>query len=171
MQLSRLIAPLALVVALGSPAAAQEAAPSHRAAVRRLMEVTRVRESLEQGAESMLRAQMQQAPQLARYETVLRDFYREEMSWAVLEPEFTRLYLEVFTEAELRELIAFYESALGQRLIAKMPLVMAKSNQLTSARLQGAMPRLMARLQAAAQAQGTIRRDSARRDSARTPNR
>ena len=36
------------------------------------------------------------------------------MDWAVLEPDFTRVYLELFTEPEVRELIAFYETPLGQ---------------------------------------------------------
>jgi len=46
---------------------------------------------------------------------------KEEMSWENLEPEFSRLYASVYTEAELRELAEFYRSPLGQKFIAKMP--------------------------------------------------
>jgi uncharacterized protein len=83
---------------------------------------------------------------------LLREFYREQTDWRVLEPEFTRLYLEVFTEGELRELIAFYEAPIGQKMLEKMPALMMRSQQMVMTRLQTAMPRLMERLQAASQA-------------------
>ena len=136
------------------PASAQDTSTtaSHRAAVARLMAVTRVRELTEQSAEAMIASQVKQLPQLAPYASVLRDFYREQLNWSVLEPEYTRLYLEVFSEAELRELATFYESPLGQKMLAKMPLLMTRTNELTTRRMQAAMPQLMQRLQAAMQA-------------------
>jgi hypothetical protein len=90
-------------------------------------------------------------PQLAPYQSILADFYHEQLSWSVLEPEYTRLYQEVFTEAELREMIAFYQTPLGQKMLARMPTLMTKSNELASRRIQAAMPQLMQRLQAAMQ--------------------
>jgi hypothetical protein len=157
MRLARLAVPALLALALAGPLAgpvaaqgsAATATPGHRAAVQRLLEVTRMRTMMEQTAESMLRAQLQQTPQLGPYAEVLREFYREQTDWRVLEPEFTRLYLEVFTEGELRELIAFYEAPIGQKMLEKMPALMVRSQQMVMARLQTAMPRLMERLQAA----------------------
>lgn len=151
----RFLRSLALVPALavaGHVANAQQVTSdsSHRAAVQRLMQVIHVREMTEQSGEAILNGQLQQMPQLAPYADILREFYHEQMNWASLEPEYTRLYLEVFSEAELRDLIAFYESPLGQKLLAKMPVLLAKSNEITTRRLQAAMPQLMQRLQAAA---------------------
>jgi hypothetical protein len=99
-------------------------------------------------------------PQLAPFANVLQDFYREQMSWSALEPEYTRVYLELFTEPEVRELVAFYQSPLGQKMLAKMPLLMAKSSELATRRIQAAMPQLMQRLQAAMQNPGAARVDS-----------
>jgi hypothetical protein len=108
----------------------------------------------------MLNQQMKQMPQLAPYKSILRDFYHEQMNWAVLEPEYTRLYLEVFTETELQQLSDFYETSLGQKLLAKMPLLMAKTSEPATRRLQAGMPQLMQRLQAATQAPAATSPDS-----------
>ena len=49
-------------------------------------------------------------------------------------PEFmelsARIYAEHFTEAELDELIAFYETPLGQKMIAKLPVLTQQSMEL-----------------------------------------
>ena len=165
MRLTRLLAPLALTLAVATrPAAAQQPAgdASHRAAVQRLMEVTRVREMTEGNIDSVLAGQLRQMPQLAAHAGLLREFYREQMAWKVLEPEYTRVYLEVFTEPEVRELIAFYQTPLGQKMLTKMPLLMAKSNELAARRVQAAMPQLMQRLMEAMQGGGATRPDSTR---------
>src|SRR5947208_1787431 len=80
---------------------------SHRAAVAKLMAITHVRELTEGSTESILAVQLKQMPQLAPYAGVLRDFYHEQLNWTVLEPEYTRLYLEVFSEDEMRDLVQF----------------------------------------------------------------
>jgi uncharacterized protein len=117
--------------------------------VRRYLEVTNVRQTLEQGIDLMLKNQASQMPQMGAYTKVMRDFYNEHMSWAVMEPDYTRVYLATFTEPELRELIRFYESPAGRALVAKTPIVIEKTTELTSQRLQTLMPELMKRLQAA----------------------
>jgi hypothetical protein len=125
------------------------------------MAVTHVRELTEQSFETVLKQQLEQMPQLAPYAGVLRDFYREQLSWGILEPELTRIYLEVFTEAEIREMVVFYETPLGQKMLAKMPQLLAKSNEVTSRRMQAAMPQLMQRLEAAMRKQAASPADTA----------
>jgi hypothetical protein len=141
---------LAIVLAaLARPLFAQDTSATHREAVRQLMTVTHVQELTEQSVDAMMKGQLQAMPQLAPFASILETFYREQMAWTTLEPEYTQLYLEVFTEAEIREMIAFYQTPLGQKLLTKMPVLMTKSNELMSRRLQTAMPQLMQRLQAA----------------------
>ncbi|GLC25934.1 DUF2059 domain-containing protein [Roseisolibacter agri] len=171
MRPTRLLTLVALTLAVAAtPIAAQQPAPdaAHRAAVQRLLQVTRVREMTEGNIETMLAAQLRQMPQLAPYAGVLRDFYREQMDWKVLEPEFMRVYLEVFTEPEVRELIVFYETPLGQKMLTKLPALMAKSNELSTRRLQAAMPQLMERMQAAMQG-GVVPGTPPKPDSTRPP--
>ena len=164
MRLARFVALVGVVVAAAThPAFAQAASPTaaHREAVRRLMIVTRVRELTEQSTDAMLKGQLEQMPQLAPFANILQEFYREQLAWTTLEPEYTRLYLEVFTEPEVRQLIAFYETPLGQTLLAKMPLLLQKTTELTARRVQAAMPQLIQRLQAAAQQQRATPPDTA----------
>jgi hypothetical protein len=153
---------------VANPLSAQETvvSPSHRAAATELLALTHVREMIAESADKMLEAQLAQMPQRELFEPIIRDFYHEQMNWDVLEPEFTRLYVEVFTEPELRDIAVFYRTPLGKTMLAKMPLLMAKSNELTQRRLQAALPTLMQRLQEAAQKAQAGARQAAPADSA-----
>jgi hypothetical protein len=102
-----------------------------------------------EAARGMLATDSAHAAALAEYEDVIDAFYAEQFSWTTLEPEFIQLYVEVFTEAELRELTAFYRTELGQKMLLRLPEVMQRSMAITQARLQEALPQLMERLQAA----------------------
>ena len=57
-----------------------------------------------------------------------------------LEPEMVKLYTNGFSEAELKELLAFYQTPVGRKVLEQMPQLMAHSAQLTQARLQQAVP-------------------------------
>ena len=143
---------LALIVAsLARPSLAQDTSATHRDAVRQLIEVTHLREVTEKSMEAIMKSQMEQMPQLVPYEGVLKAFYKEQLDWRALEPEYTRIYLEVFTEKEVRDMVALYQTPLGRMMLAKTPVVIAKSNDFASRRVQAAMPQLMHRLQAAMQ--------------------
>ena len=143
---------LALIVAsLARPALAQDTSATHRDAVRQLIEVTHLREVTEKSMEAIMKSQMEQMPQLVPYEGVLKAFYKEQLDWRAREPEYTRIYLEVFTEKEVRDMVALYQTPLGRMMLAKTPVVIAKSNDFASRRVQAAMPQLMQRLQAAMQ--------------------
>ena len=154
-----------LLAGFTTSAAAQSDDASHRAAVQRLMEVTRVREFMEENAETMIDTQLRQAPQLAPHADMLREFNAEMMNWDVLEPEYARIYMDVYTEAELRDQIAFYETPAGQSIVAKTPALVARTTELMSRRMQEAMPRLMERMMEAMPPPG------ARRPSTSPPER
>ncbi|MNT21075.1 hypothetical protein D3C72_1563990 [compost metagenome] len=51
-----------------------------------------------------------------------------------------KIYTSNFSESELKELIAFYESPLGRKVLDKMPALTQQSAQLTQSRLEGAVP-------------------------------
>ncbi|MGE5865829.1 MAG: DUF2059 domain-containing protein [Rhizobacter sp.] len=78
----------------------------------------------------------------ARTEIILA----EELAWERMKSFNLQVYREAFTQREVDDLIAFYESPTGRAFVDKMPLVMAKTMGL----MQERMGPLMARLQAAA---------------------
>ena len=156
MSFSRFTAPLALALTLAAqpmraqaPAAPPVMSASHRAAVLRLLDVTQMRQTTEQMKETMLKAQTEQATALgapATASALSREILEQHLNYDTLEPEYVQAYGEVFTEAEVLDLIAFYETKTGQMLLAKMPRLMERSSQITMERLQKAMPALLERM-------------------------
>ncbi|TLX63053.1 hypothetical protein DN820_13630 [Stutzerimonas nosocomialis] len=62
------------------------------------------------------------------------------IGWPKLKPEIVELYTSTFTEQELKELIAFYESPIGKKMMARLPELNARSAQLTQVKLEAAVP-------------------------------
>ena len=62
------------------------------------------------------------------------------MGWDKLKPDMVKLYTSNFNEQELKDLIAFYESPLGQKVLQKMPTLTAQSAQITQSKLETAVP-------------------------------
>ncbi|WP_271411095.1 DUF2059 domain-containing protein [Pseudomonas sp. Q1-7] len=62
------------------------------------------------------------------------------VGWDKLKPELVKIYTSAFSESELKELIAFYESPLGKKVLEKMPALTQQSAQLTQSRLEAAVP-------------------------------
>lgn len=134
---------LAALLAFAAPAAAQpEPSPGEMEAVRELLEVSRTRENfiramelgMEQGGGAELTPRVREA---------LRTFMDEHFRYEDLEPEFIQMYTELFTEAEIREMSAFYRTPLGQRMVEMLPELSARSQAIAQERLQAAMPQLM----------------------------
>ncbi|WP_338845004.1 DUF2059 domain-containing protein [Massilia sp. W12] len=69
---------------------------------------------------------------------------KEELSWEKLEPLYTKIYQDVFTQEEMESLVAFYKTPGGQALIEKMPLTMQKSMSVMQERLPGLMVKIEA---------------------------
>ena len=122
---------LALALTFGVLAQAQTSdsttyAPSHLAAAAELLEVSRAKETTEESMAVMIDAQLAQAPQLAQFEDVMREFFAKYMSWEALRDDMARLQASAYTEEELRELVAWYQTPLGQKVAAVTPQLTAQ---------------------------------------------
>ncbi|NTX17731.1 DUF2059 domain-containing protein [Myxococcus sp. CA056] len=62
------------------------------------------------------------------------------IGWKKIKPKMVDLYTATFTEDELSELIKFYESPLGKKVLREMPKVTQQSAQLTQQSLEPAVP-------------------------------
>ena len=134
---------LALVLCAVVPAAAQEEpTPGEIAAIRELLEVSRTRENFIRAMElGMEQGGMGEMTPAVR--TALRGFMDEHFRFEDLEPEFTRMDADLYTEEEIRGMTAFYRTPVGQRMVETMPELMAASQRITQERLAGVMPELM----------------------------
>lgn len=146
--MKKLLTALVLVLAAAAPVAAQgEPSASEVAAIRELLEVSRTRENfvramelgMEQGGAGDLTPRVRQ---------VLREFMDEHFRFEDMEPEFIRMYADLYTEEEIRGMTAFYRTPVGQRVIETLPELTAASQRIAMERLQTVMPELMQRLMA-----------------------
>jgi uncharacterized protein len=68
----------------------------------------------------------------------------DKLADALTSPEFkvdvASVYAETFDEQELRDIIAFYQSPLGRKMLAKMPELMQRSTQISQERIKAIMP-------------------------------
>jgi len=54
-------------------------------------------------------------------------YLRDKLDWTKLKPQFVDMYADVFTEGELREIVAFYKSPGGQAFLDKTPVLTQRS--------------------------------------------
>ncbi|NIR12975.1 MAG: DUF2059 domain-containing protein [Desulfobacterales bacterium] len=109
---------------------------SHYQATVELLELFHMEKLLSETLEQMLDVQIQQDPSLKPFEGVMKDFLAKYMSWEALKDDYIRIYMEEFTEAELRDMIEFYKTSTGQKAIEKTPVLAAKGSQLGQQRVQ-----------------------------------
>jgi len=140
-----------MILALSLGVAAQE--DSHRASVEKLLLITNQDQLLEQvypqikqlvlGQFQQLDVPPEQSPLIEDYFDRIFNVMKEEMSWANIKNDFIQLYMSVYTEAEINELIAFYESPIGQKTLEKMPLLMQESMAINQKYTMKIMPKII----------------------------
>jgi uncharacterized protein len=104
---------------------------SHREAAIRVLEITKSDVAMKSGFQAMIDpiiASMRQRgmPEAAAQEVkeVFSKWFAEEIKWEDLKPKVADVYVQQFTEQELKELYAFYQTPTGQKAIEKLPIVM-----------------------------------------------
>lgn len=141
-RLSVVLAVLVIVMVGVSCLAAGQITDSHRQAAEELLVAMGMERTLEDSINSTLSMQLQQMPQLAQYEDVMRAFLYKYMSWEYLKEHIVQLYAEEFTEAELREITAFYRTETGKKLIELTPALMNKAMAIGQRAVEEHLPEL-----------------------------
>jgi len=131
-------------VALFQPAVTRADEASHRKAAESLLSMMNMDAVMGSAIDQMLAMQIKQNPAIAPYETEMKNFLKKYMSWAGLKDDMIKIYADEFTEAELGELSAFYQTPLGKKTLQKMPTLMAKGAELGQRRVQEHLPELTA---------------------------
>jgi uncharacterized protein len=144
-----LISLAVVVVALSSPVVRADDV-SHRAAAESLLNLMDMQQIMTQSIDSMLDAQVKQNPMIAPYQQIMKTFFTKYMSWDSMKADMVKLYAAEFTEPELKELAAFYQTPIGKKTIQKMPLLLAKGAELGQRRVQEHLPELQAAIAAQA---------------------
>jgi len=131
------------VLALGLIANTSQADDaSHKAAVQELFKVMHMDETMAKSIDAMLDQQVKQNPVLARFRAVMSAFLQKHMSWESIEPEMAKIYMQEFTEEEIKDMTAFYKTPLGQKVVTRTPIMMAKGAEIGQERVQANMAEL-----------------------------
>jgi hypothetical protein len=88
------------------------------------------------------KAHPEQSPLVDNLLNKMFDLMKEELSWENMKEDFIQLYLSVYTEEELQQLISFYESPVGQKMIAKTPLLMQQTMAISQKHTANLIPKI-----------------------------
>lgn len=84
----------------------------------------------------------EQTANIQKTQAQILDLIQSRMSWDALKPEMVNAYAELFTAKELDDLIAFYKTPAGQKLVEKMPALNAKASQISQRRVMELLPQI-----------------------------
>ena len=77
----------------------------------------------------------QMSPEMDSQESMLREFFNKYMSIESLRDDMCNMYAEIFSEKELKDMVAFYETETGQKILEKTPEIMQHSMQNAQTRI------------------------------------
>jgi hypothetical protein len=109
---------------------------SHRKAAEKLLELSDMASTMDQVIDQTLMMEIQQTPQLVLYQDVMKRFFKKYLGWESLKDDFVKIYMEEFTEEEIRDIVAFYETPTGQKTLKKAPVLFAKGAEIGQRRVE-----------------------------------
>lgn len=120
---------------------------SHRKAAEDLLKAAEFEKTTNEAIEAILGVQFEAQPYLVPLEETLRTFFRKHMSAESMKEDMIKLYVEEFTEPELKEITAFYGTDLGKKVISRVPALMQKGAEMGQRRIEAHLPELQAILE------------------------
>jgi len=73
-------------------------------------------------------------------------FFEENFKWEEIEPQIVKLYVQTFTESELRDIVAFYETPTGRKAVSKVPTLTQQGVAMAMGRVRAKMPEFQQRV-------------------------
>jgi uncharacterized protein len=102
---------------------------AHEQAARELYRMIGGDRLIQQASDAML-VTVRSNPALAPYEDVVKEWFTKVIAGSHIEDEMAKAYADAFSEKELRELIAFYQSPVGQKALDNMPSMMRRGAEI-----------------------------------------
>jgi hypothetical protein len=113
------------------------------------LDMDQLMSSMKGQIETMISGQLEQMasceamrPALEAYSRDAGALIAESFSSTDFMPEVARLYVDVFDRSELEDLLDFYRSPLGRKVLAKMPELMQGSMAIAEQQMAAVMPRI-----------------------------
>ena len=143
-----------VIVAAAAPLRAQDTsatpAPGAIAAATRLLELMNVESVMRATTAATFAAQIKQQPSMAPVREVMQSWADSTMTLRALGPGLVRIYAQTFTEAELRQLIAFYQTPVGRKLATSSPELTRRGAEVGASIAEANLPLLQRMIQSRA---------------------
>ena len=101
-----------------------------------LFKLTRMEQKIDESVESVAQLQLRQNPALAAKNDQLMAFLERHIGWDAVKADLYAMYMQTFTEDELKTINDFYITPLGQKVIVIVPQLVQERNRLAMQRLQ-----------------------------------
>ncbi len=131
-----------LIIAIAAVPLMVTANEGARKAANELLKVVRFEKIMDDSINGAVQTIKQMDPNMSKHETAIRDFYQKYMGAESLYKEVADIYAEVFTENELKEIVAFYKTKTGQKTLEKIPEIMQRSMKMGQTRVMQNMGEL-----------------------------
>ncbi len=133
-----------------APAAPLEALTSTDEPAGEIVEIIGSSQNVEQIKEQIIQSQLQALQangiepedneSIRAFVRQLDEFMSPHINWEQLKPEYVALYNSTFTPEELKEMLHFYRSPLGQKILKEWPNVLQKTSAILYARAEALSP-------------------------------
>ena len=101
-----------------------------------LFKLTRMEQKINESVKSVAQLQLRQNPALAAKNDQLMAFLERHIGWNAVKADLYAMYMQTFTEDELKTINDFYITPLGQKVIVIVPQLVQERNRLAMQRLQ-----------------------------------
>ena len=128
--------PIVLAACLLLPGLSTADEQSHRGQVNILFKLTKMEQKVNESVASVAELQIRQNPKLELKYDQLMDFLNRHIGWYAMLDDVTAMYMQTFTEEELKVINDFYITTTGQKVITLVPQLVQDRNQLAMMRLQ-----------------------------------
>ncbi len=125
---------LPLLVLLGAAPKPAPVSP-HEKAAREVLQLVGGDNLAMGGAEAAM-AMILQDPEMSHYREVVRGWFQKVFSETEIKSDMVKLYMERFSEKELREIAAFAKTPAGRKAIAAMPELIREASEIGMKRAQ-----------------------------------
>jgi uncharacterized protein len=125
---------LPLLVLVGAAPKPAPVSP-HEQAAREVLQLVGGKDLAMGGAEAMMGTILRD-PEIAPYRDEVRGWFQKVFSETAIESDMVKVYMETFSEKELREIAAFCKTPAGRKAIAAMPELIRKATEVGAKRAQ-----------------------------------
>jgi hypothetical protein len=141
---------LCLCLLCGMAVFAQNAKSSHYLAAEKLLTVSISAESYATLIETSIDQQIDANPAIGPYRDIMLAYLTKYMSYDAIKEDLIQLYMKNFTEKELNEITAFYQTPTGKKAAKIMPDLFQQGAAIGQNKVQEHISELQEQIQAAA---------------------